>query len=144
MTIDDPVSIARRWHAEVYLQGRDDVAEEICDPDLVAHGTLIPADAPRGPRFVQEDAAAMRKAFRFDSLVDEDVVAADDKVVIRWSFRGTHVGTLMGEAPSGRRVQLEGVDIFRVRNGRISEFWGVYDALSLTQQIGAAPAAMEV
>ena len=61
-------AVARRWHQEIYLRGRLEVADEICASGLVAHGTGIAPDAPTGPRFVREDAAGMREAF--DILAD--------------------------------------------------------------------------
>ena len=76
-------TVARRWHQEIYLRGRLEAAEEICSPGLVAHGTGVAPDAPRGPRFVREDAAAMRDAFDILALTDDDVFASGDRVAIR-------------------------------------------------------------
>jgi hypothetical protein len=136
--VSELVSIARRWHHDLYLNGRFDTAEQICAPGMTAHGTGVPADAARGPRFVREDAAAFRAAFRVDALTDDDIVASGDKVVIRWTFRGTHVGEFAGLPATGRHVVLEGIDIFRIEGDQIAQFWGVYDLLALMEQIGAS------
>ena len=135
MSIEQNVGVARRWHHDVYLGGRYEVAGEICTPDLVAHGTGVAADAPRGPRFLENDAAQLRAAFRIDELTDDDIIAAGDRVVIRWTFRGAQVAALDGVAPSGDPVTVCGVDVFRLENGRIAEFWGYYNALELMPQL---------
>jgi steroid delta-isomerase-like uncharacterized protein len=140
----EAVVIARRWHQDLYRQGVMEAAEEICASDMVAHGTGVAPDAPRGPRFVQEDAAAVRAAFSIESLTDDDVIASGDKVVIRWTFHGIHVGPFMGVPATGRRVKIEGIDIFRIANGKIAEFWSGYDLLDLAQMVGAVPELEEV
>lgn len=137
MTDQDLLSVADRWHQDIYLRGRLEVADEICAADLVAHGTGVAADAPTGPAFVREDAAAMRGAFDVESISNDDVIVAGDRVVIRWSMRGRHVGPFLGVDGTGRRVTTSGIDIFRLENGRIAEFWGEFNLLDLAQQVGA-------
>lgn len=132
------VTVAARWHQDIYLRGRLNAADEICAPDLVAHGTGVASGAPRGPAFVREDAAALRSAFDIESLTDDDVVAAGDRVVIRWTLRARHVGPFLGAAGTGRRVSVTGIDIFRMEGGQIAEFWGEFDLLDLARQVGAA------
>lgn len=134
-------AIARRWHQEIYLRGRLDVADEICSPDLVAHGTAVAPDAPTGPRFVREDAAGMREAFDILALTDDDVFASGDRVAIRWTLRATHVGGFLGIEGTGRQVHVTGMDIFRMDGDRIAEFWTEFNLMDLAEQIGAIPTA---
>jgi ketosteroid isomerase-like protein len=54
---------------------------------------------------------------------------------------GTHQGTFLGVAPTGRKIHFETVDVMRVRNGKITEHWGVANLFSLMQQLGAFPTA---
>jgi predicted ester cyclase len=56
------------------------------------------------------------------------------------TYHGTHEGTFWGLAPTGRKVHFETVDVMRVRNGKITDHWGVANLLSLAQQLGFAPA----
>lgn len=137
MADQDLVTVADRWHQDIYLRGRLEAADEICAPDMVAHGTGVAADAPTGPAFVREDAAGLREAFDIESLTNDDVVVAGDRVVIRWSMRGRHVGPFLGVDGTGRRVTASGIDIFRLERGRIAEFWGEFNLLDLAQQVGA-------
>lgn len=132
-------AVARRWHQEIYLGGRLDVADEICTTGLVAHGTGVAPDAPNGPRFVREDAAGMRDAFDILEISDDDVFSSGDRVAIRWAFRASHVGPFLGVEGTGRQVHLTGMDIFRFEGDRIAEFWTEFNLMDLAEQIGAIP-----
>jgi ketosteroid isomerase-like protein len=140
MTEQGLVTVAGRWHQDIYFRGRLDAADEICAADLVAHGTGVAPDAPRGPAFVRADAAALRASFDIESLTDDDVIVSGDQVVIRWTLRARHVGAFLGAAGTGRRVSVTGIDIFRLEGGRIAEFWGEFDLLGLARQVGALTA----
>ncbi len=59
-----------------------------------------------------------------------------DTGALRRTFNGTHKGKMMGIEPTGRRVEVAGVQMNRVENGRISASWTVSDALGLMQQLG--------
>jgi predicted ester cyclase len=60
------------------------------------------------------------------------------------TYHGTHEGTFLRVAPTGRRIHFETVDVMRVRNGKITEHWGVVANLfSLMQQLGAWPTATQ-
>jgi predicted ester cyclase len=77
-----------------------------------------------------------RAAFPDLAYVAEEGLAEGDLVATRFSATGTHRGTFLGVAPTGRRVAYSGIDINRVQGGRIVESWVHYDALGLLQQLG--------
>jgi steroid delta-isomerase-like uncharacterized protein len=83
--------------------------------------------------------ALFRAAFPDWRSTVEDLIAADDMVVHRFTARGTHRGELMHIPATGRAVALSGINIFRLRDGKIVERWGVLDQLGFMQQLGAAP-----
>jgi predicted ester cyclase len=60
-------------------------------------------------------------------------------VVERLTASGTHQGDLMGVAGTGRTITLRGINIFRIRNGKIAERWGQLDQLGLLHQLGLTP-----
>jgi steroid delta-isomerase-like uncharacterized protein len=66
------------------------------------------------------------------------MIAEDDLVVEQFTASGTHQGDLMGVPGTGREISLPGINIFRVRDGRITERWGRLDELGLLQQLGRA------
>jgi predicted ester cyclase len=63
-----------------------------------------------------------------------------DTVVVYWTKTGTHQGEFMGIPPSGRTITISGVDIHRLRNGRMAEHWHVVEELQMMQQLGVIPA----
>jgi predicted ester cyclase len=79
----------------------------------------------------------MRTAFPDIHFTVEDLIAEDDKVVVRVTFRGTHQGIFMGIAPTGRQVTGIGVELARLADGKIvEEGWHCYDLLHLLEQLG--------
>jgi predicted ester cyclase len=69
----------------------------------------------------------------------EDLIAEGDKVVWRYTFRGTHQGEFMGVPATGKVVTYTGIIISRIAGGKFVEDWESFDALGLMQQLGAIP-----
>src|SRR5215212_1271157 len=61
----------------------------------------------------------------------DDIFAEDDRVVVRWTCRGKHLGSFAGLAPTGRHVAVTGIDIYRIAGGQVVENWHTVDGLSL-------------
>jgi predicted ester cyclase len=81
-----------------------------------------------------------RQAFPDLNVSVEDVIAEGEKVIIRYTSRGTHQGETRGLGPpTGRHIELEGLAMQRFEESRIVEFWDRFDTLSLLQQLGLAP-----
>jgi predicted ester cyclase len=59
--------------------------------------------------------------------------------LLRWSHTGTHVGDFLGIPPTGKAFTFRGIDMYRVRDGKIAEHWNVVDMLGFCQQVGAVP-----
>ncbi|MGI9084927.1 MAG: ester cyclase [Aeromicrobium sp.] len=70
----------------------------------------------------------------------DDVIAEGDKVVVRWTNEGTHVGEFAGIPATGRSFSVAGIDIYRVEGDRLAEHWHVIDQLALLGQLGVLPA----
>jgi steroid delta-isomerase-like uncharacterized protein len=120
--------------------------------ELDAFDGIIAADAedhdPQNPfRDMRGPAGAKRLAEMFhsaypDSRIDVDAqIAEGDLVVTCWTGKGTHDGELMGMPSTGKWVEVTGITIDRIADGKIVESWGCYDALGMMQQLGAVPAA---
>lgn len=67
----------------------------------------------------------------------EDIIAADNKVWVRNTITGTHLGEFRGIAPTGKTFTETSVDIFRIVNGKLIEGWNVTNELDFYKQIGA-------
>jgi steroid delta-isomerase-like uncharacterized protein len=68
-----------------------------------------------------------------------DIVAEGDRVAVRHTHHLTHNGEFAGIPPTGRELVVEGIEMYRVRDGKVSEMWHHDDFLGLMQQIGAIP-----
>lgn len=89
-----------------------------------------------------KDFFRMQRAAFPDMLMDvQDVIASGDKVVVRARYTGTQSGEFMGMPATGRGVDVQLIDIFRLGgDGLVHEHWGVLDALAMMQQLGVVPA----
>ena len=82
-----------------------------------------------------------RAAFPDLRMEPQDVLASGDKVVARARATGTNQGDFMGMPATGKSVDVQLIDIIRFGDdGLAREHWGVFDALGMMQQLGAAPA----
>ncbi len=84
---------------------------------------------------------AMVAGFPDGKWILDDAVTEGDKVVARYTFRGTHQGELLGIPPTGKQVTMKGITIYRIVNGQFAEIWESYDKFGLLQQLGVLPAA---
>jgi predicted ester cyclase len=80
--------------------------------------------------------ACKRKSCRINI---EDIIAADDKVVVRWSSHGTHRGEMQGIPPTNRPMTMTGMAIYRFAGGKIVEEWMNNDTLGMLRQLGVIP-----
>jgi steroid delta-isomerase-like uncharacterized protein len=127
----------RRYVEEVGNQGNLDLADEIFDryrahqPD----GSVL----ERGPEDVKRFMGEFRNAFPDFHITIEDQISEGDKVVTRWTMRGTHEGEFRGIAPTGKQITVTGIGIFRFSDGKVVESWDNFDQLGMMQQLGAIP-----
>lgn len=138
MPADQNAKTSRRLVEEGWNGTDLAVIEEILHPDAVYHDPASPAD-PSDRMGIRHFVAAYRSAFPDAKLTIEDMVSQGDRVVTRWTARGTHRSWLMGLAPTGRPITVTGITIDRYADGKIVEAWGNWDTLGLLRQIGAAP-----
>jgi steroid delta-isomerase-like uncharacterized protein len=127
--------VLRHWE-EVVSKGNLEVIDEIFAPDFVVHET---DQDIRGPEGVRQFIFMLRAAFPDLYVTIEDVIAQEDKVVQRWTGRGTHQGELMGIPPTGNQISVAGITISRFDGGKVAEEWEVYDMMGMLQQLDAIP-----
>ena len=111
--------------------------EELYTPDYVYHGPGVFGDMDRAAMI--QMTPAFYTAFPDLHYAVEDLVAEGDKVVIRYTFRGTHQGAFMGVPATGKVVTFTGIYISRIAGGKFVEDWESFDSLGLLQQLGAIP-----
>jgi steroid delta-isomerase-like uncharacterized protein len=131
----DPQALVRRYFEVLQSGGDLALAGDLFADDYVAHDPNLPP-LPPGPGGVALHVLASRTAFPDQRVTVDDLLADGDRVAVRFTFRGTHRGDLLGFAPTGRRVEVHGVAIYRIAGGRIAEGWVGFDVLGLLDQLG--------
>lgn len=130
-------AFARRWFEEVWNKGNLDVIGEFFGDNYVNHTAGSP-DA-RGVEPWRETVSTARAAFPDLRFTIDDQIAEGDKLMNRWTFRGTHQGEYMGVPPTGKQITVTGISINRFAGGKYVESWSVMDTLGMMQQLGALP-----
>ena len=123
---------------DLFTRGDLDAVERYLDPEFVNHDVPFPG-APDGPEGMRRAADVFRRACPDWHSDVQLLVAEGDVVVERFVASGTHQGELMGVAPTGSSLVLEGMQIFRIRGDKIVERWGRLDEMGLARQLGLAP-----
>ena len=95
--------------------------------------------APRVARRVKRLFAQFRSAFPDWREEIVQLVAEGDTVAGRFRCSGTHLGEFLGEAPTGKRMEVEEVFFVRAEDGRFVEFWALEDSLGRMRQLGLIP-----
>jgi predicted ester cyclase len=131
------MEVTRRFCLEVWGGGNADIADELMATDLIDH-TPFPSETP-GLEGHKQTLAIFRNAFPDLTTIVDDVMAEGDLTFLLWHGEATHSGVLIGIPPTGRHVNVTGMDILRLKNGKIIERWAEVSALQLMQQIGAIP-----
>ena len=126
--------LVRRFVEQAQTRHDLSAIETYVAPDFVDHS------APPGVPTTREGVKVQFQMFiqalpDLHAIIDFQV-ADDDRVVTRKTLRGTHQGDLMGIPPTGRTVDIDVIDIVRVKAGRITEHWNNVDRLGLMRQLG--------
>jgi steroid delta-isomerase-like uncharacterized protein len=135
--LEENEAIVRRLIEQVINRGQTGLLAELVAADHVGHAPFGDHYGPEGLRIA---VAEYRAAFPDLRVTVEDLVTAGDKVVHRFTLRGTHAGPFLGIPPTGRVVTVTGIAIDRLAGGKVAESWVSLDALNLLRQLGASPA----
>ena len=134
-SLDANKALVRR--AIGYNHGAADDGAAIFAPDFVAH---MPGQPPMNRAAFERFVSGVADGLPGYTYEIHDQIAERDLVVNRITWRGVHSGTLAGVPATGRSIELRGINMFRVKDGRVAEQWAQLDMLGLLQQIGAIPA----
>jgi steroid delta-isomerase-like uncharacterized protein len=132
------IAVVRRLIDEVWNQRAFDVLDELFAADAIISESGVPFPI-RGPLCAKEGIGAACAAFPDVRVSIEDIIAADDKVVVRWSCHGTHRGELQGIPPTNRPMTMTGMAIYRFAGGKIVEEWMENNTLGMLRQLGVIP-----
>lgn len=126
-----------RLHADVLDTGDLAPIDDLIHPDYLNHEAA--PGTPGGRDGFRHTVEFLRGGFSDLRFVIEDMVAEDDRVVVRCQFEGTHDGTFLGIAPTGRRVSTQHIHIYRIQDDQVTEHWACRDDISGFRQLGTQP-----
>ena len=129
-------AIVRRWYEEMWNKGNLELIDELIAPDVTGHSPIQNVD---GVESSKRYVTMTRAAFPDLHFTIEEMIAEGDKVVAVRTLAGTHRGEYLGVAPTGNHVNITGINIFRIADGRIAETSTFVDRLDLMEQLGATP-----
>ena len=122
---------------DAHESGDWDFLDEFLSPELISHGGLPPG-VGSDREAVKRSAELFRQATPGKHVI-VDQIAEGDRVVSRIRGSGQHVGDHLGVPASGSPVEVEGVVIHRIANGKIVEHWALVDMASFLEQAGVLP-----
>ena len=133
----DPKTIVRRCFEDVVVCGDMAAAQDILDHDVVFH--TANGQVLRGRREFEHFAQQTREAFPDIHFEYHQEIEEGGVVSTRYTMSGTFQSTLMGLLPNGEQFSVQGIDTFRVANGKVVEIHASYDTLGQMQQLGIVP-----
>jgi len=142
MSAEDNKSLVRRYFEDAWNKHNPALVDDIYATDFVDRSPDIPGIAHTRDGLKQFVGVYLR-AFPDANITIEDQLVEGDRVVTRWTGRGTQTGEFMEMPPSGKKVVVLGVQIDRFSGGKIVEEWTLFDQLGMLQQLGAVPATRQ-
>ena len=134
-------ALARRFTEDVWGGHRAGLLDVLLSPDFVNHDPSWPSVIHR--ESYREWATGWLSAAPDMETVIEEIVAQGDKVAGRWTCRWTDVAGMAGIQPTGKQIEVTGMDICRIADGKIVERWWAKDVLGAMQQLGVVPPLTE-
>ena len=138
MSIEQNKTIVSRLYDEVLNQENKAVIDEIFDENVTIYDPFT--GATKGPDSFRQLLGMFDTAFPGHRVSVQQVVAEGDYVTVLHTHHATHTGPFMGMPGTGKQVNVEGLELFHLENGRITEFWRKDDNVSLLIQLGIMPA----
>jgi steroid delta-isomerase-like uncharacterized protein len=134
VSAEENKAIVRRLYEEGNNERNLDVLGEIIAADVISH-TPFP-ESKTGLEGFEEVFTEVHVSFPDYKIEVDDQIAEGDKVVTRYTASGTHEGDFMGISATGKRIQVRGIDIDRLEDGKIVEHWSEASMLGVAEQLG--------
>ncbi len=121
--------------AEGINAGNTEVVHEVFAENVVDHDPA--PDQGSGPEGFHDFFKALTSAFPDAKIEPQQLVADDDHVAVAYTLTGTHEGEFHGIAPTGKEIEVRGLQIARFEDAKIVERWGSTDELGILRQLAA-------
>lgn len=140
-TTTENKELVRQLLEEAFGDGDVDRLDDLLADDFVGHAPAEPGhDAELQDRErLAEEIERAHAGLADVTFTVEQTIAEDDLVAVRSTFSGRHEGEFMGAPPTGDRIEVDAMNVFRVENGEIAEDWAMWDVFGLLSQLGLVP-----
>lgn len=128
-------AVSRRVIEEGFNKGDLSVVDQCLSPNHMSYDPNNPPGYMPGPEGMKQIIRTYRAAFPDLHFTIDEQICEDDRVVTRWTSRGTHKGPLMELGPTGKTVTVTGMTIDRIQHGKIMESWVNWDAAGMMSQL---------
>jgi steroid delta-isomerase-like uncharacterized protein len=139
MSIEKNKELIRHGLEEIFNKKNLDYIDAFYAPDVLDHSA--PPGLPPGIKGYRLKIAMFVAAFPDLNISYKDLIGEGDKVSGRYILTGTHQGDFAGIPPTGRQVKVSGMDILRLKDGKVAEHWTEMDTLGMMQQLGVIPSS---
>jgi predicted ester cyclase len=133
----DIKTLARECIEELFNRGHTEYLQDLSELSFIGHDPVSTKSVSLDDE--KKIALSFRAGFPDLRCSVNDVVSEGSRVVCRWRMTGTHQGSFLGFAPTGRRVAFDGISEMRFHESRLAEQWTLYDCLGLLHQLGVLP-----
>ncbi len=123
-TLEAHKAVIRRVFEEVIPAGDTAAMRDLAAPDFLDHDPM--PGQPAGAEGAEYVVSTMHTAHPDLRFTIDDLIAEGDRVTIRWILHGTNTGPMLGRPPTGQRVELAAIVIFRMADGRMAERWAAW------------------
>ena len=137
LALSDNTEIITRFEP-AFRAGDQATIDELCDPGLVDHNPA-PGHEPTLAGF-KEKVAFFRALFPDLEEDLQDIIASGDTVATRWVITGSLQQDFMGIPATGQAIRVEGMNFYRLKDGRVTDIWTQFDGAAMMQQLGTVPA----
>ncbi|TQC45147.1 ester cyclase [Rhodococcus sp. WS4] len=131
-------AVVRRFYEEMNNDRKNDIAVELFSSDHEMHDPQVPGGS--GPQGMVDAISVYQNGVNGHWNIEE-IFSSGDRVVVRWTGTGKHVGEVNGIPPTGNDVRVDAISIHRMGDGKIAETWQVWDTLTFLRQLGVVPAS---
>jgi steroid delta-isomerase-like uncharacterized protein len=131
-------AVVRRFYEQMNNERKLELAPELFTANHKFHDPQVPA--ADGPAGVAAVVSVYQEGVNGHWEIEE-IFSIGDRVVVRWTGSGTHVGEVNGVPPTGKKIRVDAIAIHRIEGDKIAESWEVWDTLGFLQQIGVVPSS---
>lgn len=137
MSLDSNKALVRRLFDDILNRANHAALVELVAENYAEQEPMLNQTAGRA-------GVAQRLAGLFTSFPDlhyelQDLIAEDNKVVARWTMRGTQYGTFIGIPATNQTIAVTGMDIYIIENNQIVSHWDEINLYSFLSQVDAVP-----